>query len=193
MENHGGKADLRRKADLLRRALHAEHPEAGSAIALHFSKLALPERATIAGYLPTRTEADPTPLLEELRLRGWSVALPRVTGKDQALAFHLWQSRAVPVRGAFQLLEPAADWPLTIPEFVLVPLLAYDRDGYRLGYGGGFYDRTLRTLRAQGPVTAIGIGYSGQEMDLPHDPHDEPLDAIVTENGPRLFARVKAS
>jgi len=73
---------------------------------------------------------------------------------------------------------------------VLVPLLAFDRSGYRLGYGGGYYDRTLSALRAAGKVLAVGIAYAGQELDAPlrHDPHDERLDMVVTENGVRSFS-----
>lgn len=182
------KAALRRRADTLRRALHAEHPRAGISISLNFSDLALAPGTCIAGYLPTRNEADPTALMDEMRLRGHPVALPRVTAEGAPLAFHLWAQGAVPVRGAFSLLEPAPDWlPLT-PDIVLVPLLAFDAAGYRLGYGGGFYDRTLRQLRASRPVRAIGIGFSGQEMEVPHGPEDERLDAVVTEHSVRLFA-----
>jgi len=88
--------------------------------------------------------------------------------------------------------EPDPAWPLATPAIVLVPLLAFDAVGRRLGYGGGYYDRTLAALRAGHTITAVGVAYAGQEVEnIPHDAHDEQLDMILTETGLRAFgARV---
>ncbi len=91
-------------------------------------------------------------------------------------------------KGRFGIAEPLPDWPIARPETLLVPLLAFDARGHRLGYGGGYYDRTIAALKAHGPLRTIGIAYAGQEvLSLPHDPHDQPLDAVLTENGLRSF------
>ena len=87
------------------------------------------------------------------------------------------------------MMEAPPGWPLVVPTVLLIPLLGFDKEGYRLGYGGGFYDRTLRSLRAHMSVLAIGIAFSGQEMVLPHDEYDERLDWIVTEKTAQNFAR----
>jgi 5-formyltetrahydrofolate cyclo-ligase len=91
---------------------------------------------------------------------------------------------------AYGVTEPDVGAEVMTPSVLLVPLLAFDADGYRLGYGGGYYDRTLTVLRAQWSVRAIGIAYAGQEIEkLPHDAHDERLDAVLTETGLRAFSR----
>jgi 5-formyltetrahydrofolate cyclo-ligase len=189
MDIGAGKKALRAAAEAARRTLHEAAPEASLAIADHFLH-ALPVRdgETMSGYVATRFEADPSPLLSALRQRGCLIALPRVTASGKPLAFHLWREGAIPVTGAYGLMEPAADWPAAAPTTVLVPLLAFDGSGSRLGYGGGYYDRTLRALRSQGRVRAVGIAFAGQEMpELPHLANDEKLDWIVTEKGARSF------
>jgi 5-formyltetrahydrofolate cyclo-ligase len=91
-------------------------------------------------------------------------------------------------RGTYGIPEPSKDWPLAYPKILLVPLLAFDSHGHRLGYGGGYYDRTLDFLRANSTVHAVGVAYAGQEVDaLPREDHDHPLDAVITENGVREF------
>jgi 5-formyltetrahydrofolate cyclo-ligase len=112
--------------------------------------------------------------------QGCHVAFPRVVARDAGLEFHRVPDGEVLQPGAFGVHEPLAHWPLVIPDILLVPLLAFDVHGTRLGYGGGFYDRTLSQLR----VRAIGIAYASQQMELlPRDGHDYPLDAVLTENG----------
>ena len=189
MSEQPDKPALRRVALALRQAACAAAPEAGIAIARKFQECLTPVgETTVAGYVATRDEADPAPLMDALREHGSTIALPRVMGKEKPLRFHRWDAGAVPVSGAYGLLEPAADWPEVLPDLVLVPLLAFDAFGYRLGYGGGFYDRTLRELRARGPVLAVGLAFAVQEMaELPHDAGDERLDWIVTEEEARRF------
>jgi 5-formyltetrahydrofolate cyclo-ligase len=129
-----------------------------------------------------RTEIDPTAAMEEAAAHG-IVGVPVIIGKGQALKFRTWEPDCKMVKGDFGALIPAAgDW--MEPEILIVPLVAFDRKGGRLGYGGGFYDRTLEMLRAKRPTLAIGFAYAGQEADdLPLEATDQPLDMIVTENG----------
>jgi len=183
------KPAVRRVAAALRPALRAAAPEAGLAIARHFlANVPIGAHSTCAGYIATRDEADPAPLMDELPQHGHAIALPRVAGPGSPLRFHAWQLGAVPVIGSYQLTEPAPDWPEALPDVLLVPLLAFDARGYRLGYGGGYYDRSLQELRRERSVLAVGIAYSGQEMPaLPADSRDERLDWIVTETGARRF------
>ena len=134
----------------------------------------------LAGYMPMRTEIDPLPAMAA---HGGVVGVPVIPGEAQPLVFHRWHPGARMVAGAFGALVPEASEEV-VPEVLIVPLLAFDRAGYRLGYGGGFYDRTLEGLRARGPVTAIGFAFAAQEVDrVPTEPTDQKLDLIVTERG----------
>jgi 5-formyltetrahydrofolate cyclo-ligase len=136
----------------------------------------------LAGYMPIRTEIDPLPAMEEAAAHG-PVAVPVITAQGQPLTFARWEPGCHMVEGAFGAQIPANPSFLT-PQIVIVPLVAFSRAGGRLGYGGGFYDRTLEGLRARGPVLAVGFAFAAQEMpDLPLEPTDQPLDLIVTEQG----------
>ncbi|MFP4238088.1 MAG: 5-formyltetrahydrofolate cyclo-ligase [Rhodosalinus sp.] len=140
----------------------------------------------LAGYLPIRTEIDPRPAMAEAARHG-PVGVPVIRGKGQPLVFSHWTPEGALMPGPFGAAVPEAE-ALMVPEVLIVPLVAFDRAGGRLGYGGGFYDRTLAALRARGPVTAIGFAYAAQETaDLPREPTDEPLDMIVTEKGVLTF------
>lgn len=111
------------------------------------------------------------------------VGVPVIQGKDQPLFFANWVPEIALIRGPFGAFVPI-DQVLMVPQIVIVPLVAFDRTGGRMGYGGGFYDRTLEGLRARGPVMAIGFAYGAQEVEkLPVEPTDQPLDLIVTERG----------
>lgn len=141
----------------------------------------------VGGYHAHQNEADPALLLKALAQSGAHIAFPRVTAKDAALDFHLVPDGEVLSPGRHGIHEPLAHWPKVTPRFLLVPLLAYDDEGYRLGYGGGYYDRTLALLAG---ARAVGVAYSGQRMEtLPRDSHDRPLDAILTELGLKEFPR----
>jgi 5-formyltetrahydrofolate cyclo-ligase len=131
--------------------------------------------------MPMRDELDPRPLMFALKALGAVLALPRVVAKRQPLAFHVWDERPL-VESRLGVKEPAPDAALIVPDLILVPLLAFDRRGVRLGYGGGCYDATLAHLRSHGFVRAVGLAFTAQEVDdVPHDASDQPLDAIVTE------------
>ncbi|MBP7337325.1 5-formyltetrahydrofolate cyclo-ligase [Niveispirillum sp.] len=162
-------------------------PAVGVAIATHLLSLLPGLRSgllTIAGYHAKGDEADVLPSLSALAAAGHATALPVVAGRAWPLVFRLWRPGHPLVPGAFRIMEPMGDAPLVQPDIVLVPLLAFDQAGYRLGYGGGFYDRTLEVLRAEAPTVAVGIGYAGQGVDkLPIDAYDQKLDWIVTEQG----------
>ncbi|SFQ95310.1 5-formyltetrahydrofolate cyclo-ligase [Poseidonocella sedimentorum] len=134
----------------------------------------------LSGYLPIRSEIDPIPAMAEAAAHG-AVGVPVITGPARPLKFSRWQPEAPLRKGPFNVMVPEVD-DFIRPEILIIPLLAFDRRGGRLGYGGGFYDRTLELLRAQGPVLAIGFAYGAQESgDIPSETTDQPLDLIVTE------------
>ena len=136
----------------------------------------------IAGYYPVRSEFDGLPLLRRAAAEGWVTALPVIAG-SAPLQFRRWAIAAPLQPGPFGVPEPA-EGDVAVPDVLLVPLLAYDRRGHRLGYGGGHYDRTLAALRTRGRVTAIGLAFDVQEVArVPVGPDDEPLDWILTPPG----------
>jgi len=176
------KSDLRRQAELRRRMLAG--PNHAAVLAGYAAALDLPPAAVVAGYSAFRDEADPKALMLALAGRGHALALPVMVGRGAALRFHRWCEGDAMRLHAYGVSEPLADAEVTVPDVVLVPLLAFDADGWRLGYGGGYYDRTLDALRRAGPVTAIGIAYAGQQIAaVPHNDHDQRLDAVLTEAG----------
>lgn len=150
----------------------------------HAQALGLGPGAIAAGYWPIITEIDVRPLLARLAERGMTLALPVLSGRERPLAFRRWQPTADLEDGPLGTSHPPAAEPEVRPDVVFVPLLAYDWHGARLGQGGGHYDRTLRHLRRQGPLIAIGVGYAAQRLArIPRSPHDEPLDWVLTEDG----------
>ncbi|MEM6486974.1 MAG: 5-formyltetrahydrofolate cyclo-ligase [Pseudomonadota bacterium] len=183
------KAALRKAVFQRRAAAHAE----GAARALAASErlVALLDRfravdgvARVAGYRPIRTEIDPLCALEALHGRGSPLAMPVVEGAGQPLSFRPWHPGAAEVEGAFGAPIPA-DTTAVTPQVLIVPLVAFDPSCRRLGYGGGFYDRTLEGLRAKTRATlAIGFAYAAQQVDeVPYEGTDQVLDAVVTESG----------
>jgi len=155
-----------------------------AAIARYAENLKLPAGTVVGGYHALPDEADPALLLERLVELRCHVAYPRVVAKGVALEFHRVPDGEVLAPGAFGIREPMDIWPRATPQLLLVPLLAFDGCGHRLGYGGGFYDRTIALLK----VPAIGIAYAGQQVPaLPADDHDMILDGVLTENGLTRF------
>ena len=178
------KRDLRTQARVHRATL----TRAGyaDAIARFADDLDLAPGTIVAGYFPFRDEADPRALMAALSARGHKLALPTVTS-GQPLVFRTWKmGDAMRANAsAYNIPEPLETAPAVTPALVLVPLLAFDSAGHRLGYGGGYYDRTLVLLPN---ARAIGIAYAGQEVpELPREAHDHPLGAVITENGLRRF------
>jgi 5-formyltetrahydrofolate cyclo-ligase len=180
--------------DAVKRALRAEASArrraavpglAGGGIGLRdnfLAALSLPAGLAISAYWPLSDEMDPRPLIHHLHDAGHSIGLPAVLGRGLPLAFRRWEPDMELEIGHFGVLTPPLGAPEIVPSLLLVPLLAFDRAGYRLGYGGGFYDRTLAGLRAGTEITAVGIAFALQEVPaVPREPTDQPLDWIVTE------------
>jgi len=137
----------------------------------------------VSGFWPIRTEIDPRPTLHALA-ETHQLCLPVVAGTGLPLVFRRWHPGAAMEIGAYGASIPADPAEIE-PQTLIVPLAAFDVAGFRLGYGGGFYDRTLERLRRKGPVTAIGFAFGAQRVeDLPRDATDQALDLIVTEDGP---------
>lgn len=182
------KAALREQAHQQRKALgsavRAEHARA--AAAHFFDKIDIPEGAIVAAYWPIRDEIDCKPVLIQLMDSFQPVCLPVVTGDGMPLRFRAWEQGAQLFEAGFGTMAPADSAPEAIPDILIIPLLGFDRHGTRLGYGQGYYDRTLAVLEKK-PVT-VGYAFGAQELDLiPRDTHDVPLDYLVTEAGVRRF------
>lgn len=190
-ETQALKASLRREAAARRKQAHAAHPQAGLALMQHFkSAIRVPSSAAVSGFWPMGEEIDVAPLLAQLHASGHPVGLPVVVGKGRPLIFRNWHPGLALVAGGFGTEVPPASSPELMPQILIVPLLAYDSAGYRLGYGGGFYDRTLEKLRNGGhrPL-AVGVAFSAQHVArVPRDGYDQPLDWIVTEKSAQAFA-----
>ncbi|MGM0560343.1 MAG: 5-formyltetrahydrofolate cyclo-ligase [Pseudomonadota bacterium] len=184
------KKSLRRKAAARRsRASEESGPDAALRLAENLlGRKELANAGWVSSYWPMRDEIDPRPAMEALNAKGVGLCLPVVTGNAQPLVFRAWQPGDRLVREAFGTSVPEPSAAEQVPDILLVPLLAFDSEGYRLGYGGGFYDRTLEKLRAERGTLAIGLGFAWQHMDfLPRGPHDQKLDMIVTEQGVQAF------
>lgn len=138
--------------------------------------------AVVSGFWPIKEEIDIRPLMIELFNQGCQLALPVVQGKGQRLLFRAWRPGDPLEAGVFGTLQPSPKREVIEPEALLVPLLACDEDGWRLGYGGGFYDRTLADLRAKGRAIAVGVGFGAQLIpEIPHGPQDQRLDWLLTD------------
>ncbi|WP_095590388.1 5-formyltetrahydrofolate cyclo-ligase [Actibacterium ureilyticum] len=176
------KAAARQAAFLRRKTAHTDPARTDAANAALLTALAPYRGRVLAGYMPIRTEIDPRPAMTAMADHG-PVGVPVIQGPDRPLQFHTWSPGCAMVPGPFGALVPATADVIT-PDVLIVPLVAFDARGGRLGYGGGFYDRTLQQLRAARPTTAIGFAYAAQQADtLPHEGTDQPLDMIVTEAG----------
>ncbi len=177
------KAILRREAVARRDALPAaERQQAAETIAGRPFPVAVPPGAIVSGFMPLKSEISPLPLMRKLAEAGARLALPVVAGKGLPLIMRAWTFGAPLASGVWGIREPMPDAPAVDPDILIVPLLAFDRRGYRLGYGAGYYDMTLTALRARKPVVAVGIAYAAQEVDtVPITPRDARLDLVLTE------------
>ena len=172
------KAAARKAAFAARKA--AFDLRAPGACGLLSSVLAGYRGVPLSGYMPIRSEIDPLPAMAEAAAHG-PVGVPVIVGQGAALKFSRWTPGGALCAGPFGAQVPAVD-DFFDPEIVIVPLLAFSRAGARLGYGGGFYDRTLEQLRARRATLAIGFAFAAQEVDaLPLEETDQPLDMIITE------------
>jgi 5-formyltetrahydrofolate cyclo-ligase len=177
------KAIMRREATARRDALPAsERQQAAETIAGRPFPVAIPQGAIVSGFMPLKSEINPLPLLRKLGEAGAQLALPVVAGKGQPLIMRAWRFGGQLASGVWGIREPMPDAPAVDPDILIVPLLAFDRRGYRLGYGAGYYDMTLTALRARKPIVAVGIAYAAQEVEtVPITPRDARLDLVLTE------------
>jgi 5-formyltetrahydrofolate cyclo-ligase len=184
------KRALREAARAKRAELARACPDFAKQIAHSTDALPVSRGQMVSAYIAMGDEADPARLITALQARGCEVSYPLVH-RGQPLTFHVPVEGEQWVRSSFGVLEPRPDWPLAHPTLLLVPLLAFDSSGFRLGYGGGYYDRTLAKFRSERAIMAIGIAFAGQEINrVPRDARDEPLDGVVTEAGFRRFGPV---
>ena len=182
------KADLRRQAHAARAALSdSSRAEAAALVAQHFfADISFEPGDVVAAYWRIRDELDCQPILVRLMDTNQTVVLPVVVGPEQPLQMRIWEQGASLYEAGFGTLAPSDLAPQTEPDIVIMPLLGFDSQGTRLGYGGGYYDRTLAHMKKSPRL--IGLAFAAQELDvIPRDSHDVPLDAIITEAGVRHF------
>lgn len=176
------KADARKSAFAVRKAAFAAGQ--GQAAELLADFLSAHRGKALAGYMAMRTEIDP---LAAMAAHQGPVCVPVIVANGQALKFREWSPGCAMQMGVFGAEIPA-DGAWVEPEVLIVPMLAFDARGFRLGYGGGFYDRTLQGLRAKRPTLAVGFAFAAQEVaQVPVDDYDQRLDVMVTEAGLRQF------
>jgi 5-formyltetrahydrofolate cyclo-ligase len=187
------KAELRHSAKAKRAALSTDtRADASMALAnygLDFLGPLVPG-TIIGGFMPIGDEISPLPLMSKLHAAGCVLALPVMCGKTEPLEFRSYTLGDALARAVWGIREPRPDKAVLLPAIVLTALLAFDDAGYRLGYGGGYYDRTLSALRGKKPITTVGIAYDQQWVDaVPHLDYDERLDWILTPSGARQTKR----
>lgn len=176
------KSSLRAQLRRHRRALKAEAPEAPAQAAFRLPLDRLPPFDVYSGYMPQGSEIDPAPLLARLAATGAQIALPSALSWEEPLEFRLWAPGVRLEPDAFGIPAPPPEAEPVLPDLLVTPLLAFDRQGGRLGQGAGHYDRAIANLRAAKAVFVLGLAYAGQELpELPMEPHDQRLDAILTE------------
>ena len=178
------KAELRREGLARRDALPAEiRKAAAEAIAARPFPLAIASGMILSGFMPLKSEINPLPLMCKLVDDGARLALPVVAGRGQPLIMRSWQWGEPLVPGVWGISEPPPTAPELQPDILLVPLLAFDRNGHRIGYGAGYYDLTIAQLRAKKPIAAVGIAFAAQEIEsVPRTAFDARLDLVLTEN-----------
>jgi 5-formyltetrahydrofolate cyclo-ligase len=177
------KSEIRRAAVGRRDALPADARRAAAeAIAARQFPLAVSPATVVSGFMPLKSEINPLPLMKKLAEAGAMLALPVVAGRGKPLIMRAWQWGEPLAEGVWGIRQPKPEASELEPDILLVPLLAFDRAGHRIGYGAGYYDMTLARLRSRKPVTAIGIAFAAQEIAaVPTTPRDERLDLVLTE------------
>jgi 5-formyltetrahydrofolate cyclo-ligase len=177
------KAELRVATQARRDALPADTRKAAAeTIGARKFPLAIKPGTIVSGFMPLKSEINPLPLLQKLAEAGARLALPAIAGRGKPLVMRAWEFGAPLDRGQWGIREPKPEAAEVEPDILLVPLLAFDRAGYRLGYGAGYYDMTIHRLRGLKAVTAVGIAFAAQEVPkIPTTPRDERLDLVLTE------------
>ncbi len=178
------KVELRRAGQARRDALPAEiRKAAAETIAARAFPLTIVPGAIVSGFMPLESEINPLPLMRKLADTGARLALPVVAGRGKPLIMRSWQWGEPLVPGVWGIREPGPAAATIEPDIVLVPLLAFDRSGHRIGYGAGYYDLTIAQLRANKPIAAVGIAFAAQEVEtVPRTAFDAQLDLVLTEN-----------
>ncbi len=178
------KATLRREATARRDALPADARQAaGETIAARKFPLAVAPGTIVSGFMPMKSEINPLPLLRKLADAGAVLALPAIAGRGKPLIMRAWRWNEPLATGQWGIREPKPEAAEVEPDILLVPLLAFDRAGHRIGYGAGYYDLTIARLRARKPVTAIGLAFAAQEVTaVPATARDARLDLVLTES-----------
>jgi 5-formyltetrahydrofolate cyclo-ligase len=179
------KSELRREAVARRDALPAGTRAAASeAIAARPFPVSLAPDAVVSGFMPLKNEIDPQPLMRALTAKGARLTLPVILGRGKPLVMRQWAFGEPLAAGQWGIREPKPEAGALEPEILLVPLLAFDRTGHRLGYGAGYYDLTITQLRARKAITAVGVAFAAQEVkEVPATPRDARLDLVLTERG----------
>jgi 5-formyltetrahydrofolate cyclo-ligase len=177
------KEELRRQAIIRRDAVPADVRQAAAkAIAERQFPFAIVPGVIVSGFMPLKSEINPLPLMEKLAGQGARLALPVVAGRGEPLVMRQWAWGEPLASGVWGIREPKPDAPEVEPDILLVPLLAFDRAGHRIGYGAGYYDMTIAGFRAKKLVTAVGIAFAAQEIPVvPATPRDARLDLVLTE------------
>jgi 5-formyltetrahydrofolate cyclo-ligase len=177
------KATLRREAIARRDGLPAaERQQAAEAIAARPFPIAIAPGAIVSGFMPLKSEISPLPLLRRIAAANVRLALPAIAGRGRPLMMRNFAFGDALGSGQWGIREPKPEAPEVFPDILIVPLLAFDRGGHRVGYGAGYYDMTIAALRDRKPVTAVGIAYAAQEVaKVPTTARDARLDLVLTE------------
>lgn len=177
------KKSVRKRAFSARKAAKSDAANIAATAHLNDYLKANASAKVIAGYMAIQTEIDPYVSMATMHKLGRAICLPVIPGHAMPLLFREWTPDCAMIEGDFGALIPRGGRELT-PDLAIVPLVGFDMFGHRLGYGGGFYDRTLAILRKNRKFKAVGFAFAGQELtDIPTDKYDQALDAIITENG----------
>jgi 5-formyltetrahydrofolate cyclo-ligase len=184
------KAELRRAMRRLRSRLARKLADAPAQAAAHLPDAVIRSAKVVAGYRATGAEIDPWPTLARFELSGVQIALPAIVAIDRPMVFRLWRSGEALAPDALGIPAPTSLAAEARPDVIIAPVLAFDAEGGRLGQGGGWFDRALAALRAEGPRLVIGLAFADQEVGrVPREPHDQGLDATLTESGYRWIRK----
>jgi 5-formyltetrahydrofolate cyclo-ligase len=183
VQPQSSKADLRNQTLAKRDAMPADERQRGAEVLVTRPfPIPVPKSAIISGFMPMRTEINPLPLMRKLAADGSQLALPVIQGRGKPLLMRAWSFGAPLEARQWGIKEPLDDVPVVDPDILLVPLACFDRTGHRIGYGAGYFDKTIRALRAKKRITAVGLAFAAQEIDrVPATDFDERLDLVLTE------------
>jgi 5-formyltetrahydrofolate cyclo-ligase len=177
------KSELRRQVLARRDAIpHEARATAAQVVAAMPFPVEVPPGTIVSGFSPLKSEINPVPLMRRLADRGAKLALPVVVGRGQPLIMRAWSFGEPLASGVWGIREPKPQAPEVLPDILIVPLAAFDRAGYRIGYGAGYFDMTLHRLRSLKPIVAVGLAFAVQEIPaVPTTPRDARLDLVLTE------------